>query len=148
MTWTKVLEYARTGSPAPDRRVERSDEQWRTLLTREQYAVTRAKGTERPFSGEYCSSHEPGLYACVGCGSVLFDSRKKFDSGTGWPSFTQPAAPNVLAYVEDLSHGMERIEVLCSVCDGHLGHVFPDGPGEGGLRYCINSASLERIPGD
>lgn len=148
MTWKKVLDYASNGSPAPDRRVEKSEDEWRKLLTREQYQITRAKGTERPYSGEYCSAHEPGLYACVGCKTVLFDSREKFESGTGWPSFTQPAAPNVITYIQDNSYGMERIEVQCSVCDAHLGHVFPDGPGKGGLRYCINSASLVRLPGD
>jgi peptide-methionine (R)-S-oxide reductase len=145
MTWKDVLRYARQGSPAPDRRVEKSDKEWRDQLTGEQYAITRAKGTERAFTGEYCSSHEPGVYACVCCRTVLFDSRKKFESGTGWPSFTEPAAANVIAYVEDNSYGMQRIEVQCSVCDAHLGHVFPDGPGESGLRYCINSASLLRI---
>ncbi len=148
ITWKEVLRFARKGAPAPDRRVEKSDDEWRRLLTREQYAITRTKGTERPYTGEYCSSHEPGVYACVCCKTVLFDSREKFESGTGWPSFTQPAAPNVISYHEDSSFGMERVEVLCSVCDAHLGHVFPDGPGEGGLRYCINSASLVRIAGE
>jgi peptide-methionine (R)-S-oxide reductase len=145
LTWKDVLKLARYGSPAPDRRVEKSDAEWRKLLTPEQFAVTRASGTERAFTGEYCSSHEPGVYACVCCGTVLFDSRTKFESGTGWPSFTQPAAANVITYKEDSAYGMERIEVLCSVCDAHLGHVFPDGPGEGGLRYCINSAALVRV---
>ncbi len=148
MTWKEVLRFARNGNPAPDRRVAKTDDEWRKLLTREQYAITRAKGTERPFTGEYCSSHEPGIYACVCCKTVLFDSRHKFESGTGWPSFTHPAAVNVISYHEDVSFGMERIEVLCSVCDAHLGHVFPDGPGDSGLRYCINSAALVRISGD
>jgi peptide-methionine (R)-S-oxide reductase len=146
MTWNDVLRYAREGSPAPPRRVEKTDDEWRAVLTKEQYAITRTKGTERPFTGEYCESHEPGLYACIGCRTALFDSRRKFDSGTGWPSFSEPAAPNVIRYEGDFSYGMERIEVLCSVCDAHLGHVFPDGPGAGGLRYCINSASLIRLP--
>ncbi len=145
MTWRDVENFARHGSPAPDLRVTKSDAEWKEILTHDQYAITRAKGTERPFSGEYCSSHEPGVYACVCCGTVLFDSREKFESGTGWPSFTEPAAANVITYREDSSHGMERIEVTCSVCDAHLGHVFPDGPGDGGLRYCINSASLVRL---
>ena len=148
MSWKDVLRYARSGSPTPERRVQKSDEEWRKLLTREQYTVARGKGTERAFTGEYCSSHEPGVYACVCCKTVLFDSREKFESGTGWPSFTQPAAANVVSYHEDSAFGMERIEVLCSVCDAHLGHVFPDGPGESGLRYCINSASLVRVSGD
>ncbi len=145
MTWRDDENFARHGSPAPDLRVTKSDAEWKEILTHDQYAITRAKGTERPFSGEYCSSHEPGVYACVCCGTVLFDSREKFESGTGWPSFTEPAAANVITYREDPSHGMERIEVTCSVCDAHLGHVFPDGPGDGGLRYCINSASLVRL---
>jgi peptide-methionine (R)-S-oxide reductase len=145
ITWNDVLKLARYGSPAPDRRVVKSNAEWRKLLTPEQYAITRTSGTERAFTGEYCSSHEPGVYACVGCGTVLFDSRTKFESGTGWPSFTQPAASNVITYKEDSSYGMEQVEVLCSVCDAHLGHVFPDGPGEGGLRYCINSAALVRV---
>jgi methionine-R-sulfoxide reductase len=145
MNWKEVLKYARNGSPAPDRRVEKSAAEWKKLLTPEQHAIARGKGTERAYTGEYCSSHEPGVYACVCCKTVLFDSRQKFESGTGWPSFTTPAAPNVISYAEDGSYGMERIEVLCSVCDAHLGHVFPDGPGETGLRYCINSASLIRV---
>ena len=145
MNWNEVLKYARNGSPTPDRRVEKSADEWKKLLTPEQYAIARGKGTERAHTGEYCSSHEPGVYACVCCKTVLFDSRQKFESGTGWPSFTTPAAPNVISYAEDGSYSMERIEVLCSVCDAHLGHVFPDGPGETGLRYCINSASLIRV---
>lgn len=145
MSWKDVLRYARNGSPAPDRRVEKTADEWRKLLTREQYAIARGKGTERAHTGEYCSSHEPGVYACVCCATVLFDSGQKFESGTGWPSFTEPTAPNVISYVGDNTYGMERIEVLCSVCDAHLGHVFPDGPGKTGLRYCINSASLVRV---
>jgi methionine-R-sulfoxide reductase len=145
MSWKDVLNYAANGSPTPDRRVEKSADEWKRLLTREQYAIARGKGTERAHTGEYCSSHEPGVYACVCCKTVLFDSRQKFESGTGWPSFSTPAAPNVISYAEDNSYGMERIEVLCSVCDAHLGHVFPDGPGETGLRYCVNSASLVRV---
>jgi len=145
MTWNDVLLFARGGSPPPDRRVVKTEDDWRRLLTPEQFAITRRKGTERPFTGEYCESHEPGLYACICCRTVLFDSRVKFESGTGWPSFTEPAAHNVIRYEEDSSYGMIRVEVLCSTCDAHLGHVFPDGPGDGGLRYCINSASLVRV---
>lgn len=147
-TWKDVLRFARQGSPTPDRRVVKSEKEWRELLTRDQYAITRGKGTERPYSGEYCSSHQPGVYACVCCRTVLFDSGEKFESGTGWPSFTEPASANVISYKEDSSYGMERVEVLCSVCDAHLGHVFPDGPGKNGLRYCINSASLVRVTPD
>jgi peptide-methionine (R)-S-oxide reductase len=145
MTWSDVERYAREGSPKPDRRVEKTPEQWRAQLTKEQYAVTRMKGTERPYTGEYCESHEPGIYACVCCRTELFDSRVKFESGTGWPSFTEPIKVNVISYHEDESYGMSRIEVLCNVCDAHLGHVFPDGPGKGGLRFCINSASLVQV---
>jgi peptide-methionine (R)-S-oxide reductase len=146
MDWNDVLRYAAKGSPAPDRRVEKTNDEWRKILTREQYDVTRLKGTERAFSGEYCEAHKPGLYACVCCQTVLFDSRVKFESGTGWPSFTIPVKDNVIKYHADDSYGMERIEALCNVCDAHLGHVFPDGPKPSGLRYCINSASLSIHP--
>lgn len=142
LTWINVLQFANKGNPHPPKRVEKSNEEWKTQLTSEQYQITRLKGTERAFTGEYCQAHEPGLYACVCCGSLLFDSRVKFESGTGWPSFTQPVEENAIAYHKDNSYGMVRVEVLCNVCDAHLGHVFPDGPEPSGLRYCINSASL------
>ena len=142
MNWSDILQYTKNGNPEPDRRVERTDAEWRTQLTAEQYHVTRQHGTERPWTGEYCEAHDPGLYACVCCGTELFDSRQKFESGTGWPSFTEPVRHNVINYILDTSYGMRRVEVQCSVCDAHLGHVFPDGPKPTGLRYCINSASL------
>lgn len=145
MNWKEVLYRAEKGSPAPDNRVQKTEEEWKQLLTPEQYTVIRQKGTERPFSGEYCEAHEPGLYACAACGTPLFDSNTKFESGSGWPSFTIPIEDNVITYKSDRSHGMHRVEVLCSVCDGHLGHVFPDGPQPTGLRYCINSLSIRRI---
>jgi methionine-R-sulfoxide reductase len=145
LNWTDVLEFASEGSPQPDRRVERSDREWRDRLTADQYFVTRRKGTERPFSSEMCSLFEPGRYACVCCGTPLFDATEKFESGTGWPSFTQPVAPNVVAYRRDDSHGMRRIETTCNVCDAHLGHVFPDGPAPSGLRFCINAVALEKV---
>jgi methionine-R-sulfoxide reductase len=142
LTWKEVLQFASKGNPNPTHRLEKSHDDWKIQLTHEQYQITRLKGTERAFTGEYCEAHEPGLYACVCCGSLLFDSRVKFESGTGWPSFTQPVQENAIAYHKDTSYGMIRVEVLCNVCDAHLGHVFPDGPEPSGLRYCINSASL------
>ena len=112
-------------------------------LSPELYHVAREKGTERPFSGRYYADHRPGMYDCAVCGKPLFDAATKFDSGTGWPSFTTPAAPDAVAEHSDHSHGMVRTEVTCRHCGAHLGHVFPDGPGPSGLRYCINSVSLQ-----
>ena len=145
MNWNDVIRYATKGSPSPDRRVERSDSDWRAQLTDEQFRITRQHGTERAGTGEYCEAHLPGKYGCVCCETLLFDSTEKFESGTGWPSFTVPVQDNVISYVKDTSFGMIRVEVLCSVCDAHLGHVFPDGPPPSGLRYCVNSASLKHF---
>lgn len=142
MNWSDVLRFAKAGSLPPPRRVEKSDAEWRALLGPSDYYITREKGTERAFTGAYCESHKPGRYACKCCGTLLFDSGRKFESGTGWPSFDEPVSPDVIRYIPDHSYGMVRVEVTCNVCDAHLGHVFPDGPPPTGLRFCINSASL------
>ena len=145
LTWADVMRITNDGNLTPDRRVEKSEEEWRKILTPEQYAVTREKGTERAFSSDMCGLIEPGQYSCVCCGTRLFDSATKFDSGSGWPSFDQPIAANVVAYHNDQSHGMGRVETTCSTCDSHLGHVFPDGPAPSGLRFCMNAAALTKI---
>lgn len=145
--WIDVLNFARNGSPKPASRVEKTEAEWKDLLPADVFDITRRKGTERAFTGEYCEAHEPGLYACRCCGAPLFDSTLKFESGTGWPSFTQPITENAIAYHKDSSYGMVRVEVLCNVCDSHLGHVFPDGPDPSGLRYCVNSASVQLVGG-
>ncbi len=145
LKWTDVLAIVKNGNPPPRRRVERTDEEWQELLSPEQYRITRRQGTERPFSSEMCSLFEPGLYACVCCDTPLFDSNEKFESGTGWPSFTQSIEPEAVAYHGDRAHGMVRVETTCNTCDAHLGHVFPDGPRPSGLRYCINAVALRKV---
>lgn len=125
-----------------------TDAQWRERLSPEQYHVLREAGTERAFTGKYNSNKTDGVYYCAGCGAELFDADEKYDSGSGWPSFTAPVDIDAVEEIRDMSHGMIRTEVRCAKCEGHLGHVFPDGPGVNGLRYCMNSASLDFKPRD
>ena len=145
INWNTIIQIAKNGNPKPDKRVEKAPEQWKEILTDEQFRVTRLKGTERPHSSELCSLFEPGIYGCVCCDTLLFDANEKFESGTGWPSFTQPINENAVAYIKDVSSGMIRIEAVCNSCDAHLGHVFPDGPEPSGLRYCMNAVSLKKV---
>ena len=128
-------------------KIDKTDAQWRAELTPEQYAVLRQQATEPPFTGKYALTKDKGMFKCAGCGAELFSSDTKFDSGSGWPSFTEPAVAEAVELREDRSHGMVRTEVVCARCGGHLGHVFDDGPRDaGGLRYCINSCALELDP--
>jgi peptide-methionine (R)-S-oxide reductase len=124
-------------------KITKSEQEWREELSPEQYEVLRGKATERPFTGKYVDAKDDGTYRCAGCGAELFDSDTKFESGTGWPSFTDPKNTENIRLETDSSHGMTRTEVLCASCGGHLGHVFDDGPGPGGKRYCINSCALD-----
>ncbi len=127
-------------------KIIKSEAEWRAELTPDQFRVARQQGTERAFAGPYWNEKRPGLYSCVCCGEPLFRSEAKFDSGTGWPSFTGPVAPNAVEAHADRSHGMERTETVCARCDSHLGHVFPDGPRPTGLRYCMNGTALAFDP--
>ena len=142
LTWKDIISFATKGNPEPDKRVEKSEEEWKAQLTPEQYRVMRKKGTEAPHTGALCTSYEAGQYNCAGCDTPLFDSTIKFESGTGWPSFTQPIKENAIKYIKDTTFGMVRVEVVCNTCDSHLGHIFPDGPEPSGLRYCVNSESM------
>jgi peptide-methionine (R)-S-oxide reductase len=126
-------------------KIRRTDEEWQKLLTPMQYEVLRRHGTERAFTGPYVNDHEPGRYLCAGCGQALFDAAAKYDSGSGWPSFWRPVEEAALETHDDSSLGMRRIEIRCSGCGGHLGHVFEDGPRPTGLRYCINGAALKKV---
>ena len=145
LKWNDIIKFAKEGNPEPDRKVIKTDEEWRAQLTPVQYQITRKKGTERPGSSAFCGLFEPGKYACICCGTMLFDANLKFESASGWPSFTQPIKENAIAYILDLSHGMQRIETVCNTCDAHLGHVFPDGPAPSGLRYCMNGEALKKV---
>jgi peptide-methionine (R)-S-oxide reductase len=145
MNWNDVIKYSMKGTPAPDQRIERTEEEWKAQLTPEQYRITRLKGTEAAGSGALCSAHDAGIYSCICCDATLFDSTIKFESNSGWPSFTQPVQENSIKYEKDIAHGMIRVEVMCNSCDSHLGHVFPDGPAPTGLRYCVNSESIKLL---
>jgi methionine-R-sulfoxide reductase len=145
LRWNDVIRLAREGNHAPPRTVRKTEAEWRAALTPAEYHVTREHGTERAFSSELCSLFEPGRYACVCCGTLLFDADTKFESGTGWPSFTQPVTEDVIAYHVDETYGMVRVETVCNVCEAHLGHVFPDGPEPSGLRYCMNAVALRKL---
>jgi len=142
LCWKDVLIYAKYGNPEPPRHVRRSEAEWAQCLVPAQYQVLREATTEPPYRNAYCRSYEPGRYACAGCGSPLFAAETKYHAISGWPSFRQPAARAAIRYAFDENFHMQRIEARCNVCDGHLGHVFADGPAPAGLRYCINSASL------
>jgi peptide-methionine (R)-S-oxide reductase len=148
LQWRDVLHLAEKGNPDPDHRVVKADSEWRKQLSPEEYRVTRQAATEPPFSSEMCSLFEPGIYSCVCCDTLLFDATEKFESGTGWPSFTQPLKLNAIAYRFDGPAFLKRVETLCNTCDAHLGHVFPDGPPPNGLRYCMNAVALKKKPVD
>jgi peptide-methionine (R)-S-oxide reductase len=145
LTWHSILLLIKHGNPVPPKKVIKTDQEWQQQLPDDVYFITRKKGTERPFSSASCSIFTPGKYQCACCDSLLFDANEKFDSYSGWPSFTQPITAEAIAYIADFTHGMERVEIVCNVCDAHLGHVFPDGPKPGGLRYCVNALSLTKV---
>ena len=142
LNWADIIRFTKHGNPTAPFRVLKSDDEWRELLEDEVYRITRLKGTERAHSSDLCTLFEPGLYACACCNTDLFDATEKFDSGTGWPSFTQPIKIEHVGYHKDTRYGMIRVEAICNICDGHLGHIFPDGPPPSGLRYCINALAL------
>lgn len=144
LRWGDIIKYAKYANPEPPHRLELTEAEWAARLTPAQYAVLRGRGTEPPYRNAYCRSYAPGRYLCAGCGALLFDSATKYHAISGWPSFTQPATKGALSYHFDDAHHMQRVEVRCNVCGGHLGHVFPDGPEPAGLRYCINSVSLRQ----
>lgn len=144
LNWNDIMNLAKHGVAPPEKKVVKTDAEWRAELSEAEFMVTRQAATERPFSSPMCSLFEPGLYACRCCGTLLFDAEEKFESGSGWPSFTQPVTPTAVAYHADTSYGMVRIETVCNTCDAHLGHVFPDGPKPSGLRYCINAVALQK----
>jgi len=144
LTWEDIERFVEKGNPAPEQRIVKTGTQWRSVLPNDVYWVTREAGTERPFSSPMCSHFEPGIYACACCDTLLFDASEKFDSKTGWPSFTQPIQANAIAYYMDDSLDRSRVEITCNTCDAHLGHVFPDGPAPSKLRYCVNALAIQR----
>jgi methionine-R-sulfoxide reductase len=144
LKWADVLQRAKAGNPEPDHKVVKTDAEWRAQLSDQEYYVTRQAGTERAFSSKMCSLFEPGIYSCLCCETILFDSEEKFESHTGWPSFTKPLSDNAVAYRFDGPAFLERVETICNTCDAHLGHVFPDGPPPTGLRYCMNAVALRK----
>lgn len=144
LNWNDIVKVANNGNPSPPRKIEKSEKEWKALLTEEEFSITRLKGTERANSSDMCTSFDAGEYSCKCCDTPLFDSGEKFNSGSGWPSFTQPIVENHIAYTKDISFGMIRVEATCNICDAHLGHVFPDGPAPSGLRFCINALSLKK----
>lgn len=144
LKWNDLLSFAKNGNPPPDHKVVKTALEWHQQLSDEEYKVTREAGTERAFSSAMCNLFEPGIYSCLCCDTVLFDASEKFDSGTGWPSFTQPLKENAIAYHLDTSYGVTRVETVCNTCDAHLGHVFPDGPPPSRLRYCMNAVALKK----
>ena len=145
LTWQDIENFVVNGNPPAQQRLVKTIEEWRELLPNDVFDVTRNAGTERPFSSPMCTHFEPGVYACACCNTLLFDATEKFDSGTGWPSFTQPIGQNTVAYSSDDSLSRQRVEITCNTCDAHLGHVFPDGPAPSKLRYCVNALSLNRV---
>ena len=145
LTWQNIENFVINGNPLAQKRVEKTIDEWRELLPHDVFDVTRNAGTERPFSSPMCTHFEAGVYACACCNTLLFDATEKFDSGTGWPSFTQPIEQNSVAYSSDESLSRQRVEITCNTCDAHLGHVFPDGPAPSKLRYCVNALSLNRV---
>lgn len=145
MKWADIIRCSSQGSLDPDHTVNKTEEAWRNELTDEQFRVTRLKGTEKPFDSEMCQLFEPGIYACICCNALLFNAEEKFDSGTGWPSFTQPIKENAIAYNTDSTLVAIRVECVCNSCGAHLGHVFQDGPKPSGLRYCVNAVSLNKV---
>lgn len=146
LRWKDIITYAKYGNPEPPRRVRHPAAEWAQLLTPQQYQVLREAATEPPYRNAYCRAYESGRYVCAGCRSLLFAADEKYHAISGWPSFRQPATRGAIAYFFDESYHMQRIEARCNVCEGHLGHVFPDGPEPAGLRYCINSASVALLP--